>query len=652
MRNTNWVGLGSALVGVLLTGCGTLRSASDATSEDARSWQRIQQNTAAAFVIIDYHPQKSDPTRLDNRTGFDADQRRAMEYVLNKNTTSAVGVIINETGEVFTTERELQYPQNVAKITVTGCDGKVLSAQADRILTKAPGRIVRITEKLPDTWKALKFAEFDPGRITPDTPIYVASLRGGERNRVGISSCDCSLSWNEGKADMALRLSGVEGIGVLCDGQGRPIGVSIAREIELGPTAFAWRGGDILADRGVSVEERTQLEEKLKTSFAESLYEVTLTFRPPPSEDGRGGEGAYYARESPQERLVYGLAFADDKLIVPGTFARDAIEGIDTISVKVGDKSVPARFGGVLRQCNVMVFELQEGKLPRSVPFAAEARVARVEPFWSINVRELAGMEVSIDYGRWIVKEQGFDEKWYPVIDRSIPSGSWLVDRQGRLVGLLGRHRQELDRLQPYLLPEEGRYSGVPASARRGMAINLASLASLASAYAAADTARLFDAAELAPVLAHPAGNYDSHIRHLTKEEQKRRMWLGVEYTRPSKEMVKQMNLRTQTQDGRIGLVINRIYPGSPAAKLGLAEGDILLKMTVPEAPWPIDLISNERTPSYELANYDEEDVPEEFRGSGMRMARGRPWPSRDNYLTLHAGRDRRRDFGQTHLPP
>jgi hypothetical protein len=105
MRNTNWTCLGSALVATLLAGCGTLRTASDAEPQDASPWQQIQQNTAASFVIIDYYPRKSDPTRLDSRDGFDTDQRRVMELILNENTTSAVGVIINDTGEIFTTER-------------------------------------------------------------------------------------------------------------------------------------------------------------------------------------------------------------------------------------------------------------------------------------------------------------------------------------------------------------------------------------------------------------------------------------------------------------------------------------------------------------------------------------------------------------------
>ena len=633
MRTLEHLCVGFAAAIVLLVASGSAVAA----SQDAMPWSQIQQNTAASFVIIDYYPQKSDPSRPDIRSGLDAEQRLAMERILNENTASSVGVIISETGEVFTTERELQYPQTVARITVTGCDGKVLPAKADRLLVKAPGRILRITEKLPEAWKALKFVESDPARLTPETSLYTASLRTDERNRVSIRPCEYGLGWSAPTSGMSLRVTGAEGLAVICDSQGRPIGVTMAREIELGPMAFAWRGKDILADPGVIADDQTQLEEKLKKDFARNIYETTITFRPPPTEEGRsryadsGSYGPYGARESTQERLVYGLGFADDKVLVPGTLAREMIEGIDTISVKVDDKSIPARFGGVLKQCDAMVFELEEGKLPRTVAFAADARLARIEPFWAVSVRDLAGMDVSAECSRWVVKEQGFAEKWYPIPDRSIQSGSWLVDRQGRLVGFFGRSRRELDRLQGYLLSEDdSRYASMAPSVRRGVS-------SASRSYSMAQGLRLFDAADMAPVLADLAGNYDTHIRHLGKEEQKRRMWLGVEYTRPSKEMVKQMNLRQYTQDGRIGLVVNRIYPQSPAARLGLAEGDILLKLAVPEAPWPIDLVSNERS-TYEVPTYDEEDVPEEFKAIGLRAPRSRPWPSRDNYLTRMLG--------------
>jgi len=129
----------------------------------------------------------------------------------------------------------------------------------------------------------------------------------------------------------------------------------------------------------------------------------------------------------------------------------------------------------------------------------------------------------------------------------------------------------------------------------------------------------------------------DPHIRHLDKDEQKRRVWLGVEYTAPEKEMIKQMNLREPTQDGRIGVLVNRVYAGSPAAEMGLVEGDILLKVAVPGMPWPIELGGDDRE-SYGVPEFDEADIPKEFAAMGYQMPRRRPWPSQDNYLNRMLG--------------
>jgi S1-C subfamily serine protease len=101
--------------------------------------------------------------------------------------------------------------------------------------------------------------------------------------------------------------------------------------------------------------------------------------------------------------------------------------------------------------------------------------------------------------------------------------------------------------------------------------------------------------------------------------------------------MIKQMDLREPTQDGRIGVVVNRVYSGSPAAQMGLTEGDILLKITVPGAPWSIELGGDDRE-SYDVPEFDEADIPKEFAAMGYQMPRRRPWPSQDNYLTRLLG--------------
>ena len=155
----------------------------------------------------------------------------------------------------------------------------------------------------------------------------------------------------------------------------------------------------------------------------------------------------------------------------------------------------------------------------------------------------------------------------------------------------------------------------------------------------------------MARMLADLPANYDPHISHLDKDEQKRRVWLGVEYTAPDKEMIKQMDLREPTQDGRIGLMVNRVYPGSPAAQMGLTEGDILLKIAVPGAPWPIELAADERE-NYGVPDFDEADIPKEFAAMGYQMPRRRPWPSQDNYLTRLLGRHRPGHDRQAQLHP
>jgi S1-C subfamily serine protease len=181
----------------------------------------------------------------------------------------------------------------------------------------------------------------------------------------------------------------------------------------------------------------------------------------------------------------------------------------------------------------------------------------------------------------------------------------------------------------------------------------------------AGDT-RAFEATELAKSLAGRPQSCDPHIRHLSKDEQKRRVWLGVEYTAPDKEMVKQLGLRQPTRDGRIGLVVNRVYPGSPAARLGLVEGDVLLSIAVPGAPWPIELASDERG-EFDMPDFQEADVPREFEAMGMGVPRRRPWPSQDNYVNrmladigagatvklcyLHEGQKREQEFAIEQSP-
>jgi len=629
----------SVLLAALVLAAGVAGRALGSAEQDKEvPWEKVYQQTSRSFVIVSYHLKKSDRPGADAGVGYDREYGTVLQHILNKNTIEVVGVIVGDKGEVFTFDRDPIYPETVAKITVKGLDGTVVPARADRMLLKAPGQMLRIEGDLPAGWRALQFAEIKD--VTPQTSLYVAAMKPDKEYHLSVRPCECGVGWTSGASpSRCLSTAAIYCVGVICNADGAPVGVTCRDQIDLGPAGPAWRGKDILADAGLPEEQRKQLEEKLKQEFARNIYEVTIVPRPEPKEEDEydvGGRYASFARRfgggndgGSREILMYALAFAPDKLLIPTALPQEMVAGIDTISVKVDGNSVPARFGGVLQPCGATVIELAEGKLPRAVTIPADGRPVRIEPFWAVFVRELAGMDVQVEHSRWIDEEQGYADLWYPVMERPLLAGSWLLDRNGTLVGFFGDARHEHDRLQRYLLGRQSErypsYAALSARVRRSLGPDWR--------FASRTDTRIFEAAELAKILGNLPENYDPHIRHLSKEEQKRRVWLGVEYTMPDKEMVKQLDLRRPTEDGRIGLVVNRVYAGSPAAKLGLAEGDVLLSIAVPGAPWPIELSPDERE-SFDMPDFEEGDVPEEFKAMGLQMPRRRPWPSQDNYLT------------------
>ena len=196
----------------------------------------------------------------------------------------------------------------------------------------------------------------------------------GKYYHIYVRACEYGLNWDkEMDNGHCIRVPGVYSAGVLCNADGKPVGVTCLDEIDLGPGGPAWRGKDIMADPGMSEEQQIQLEEKIKKEFAKNIYEIRIMPRPEPQEDeemdfgGRRFRGRFAGAQAVEEVLVYGLGVrrqqADDSEAMP----RDMAAGIDTITVKVGDEDLPAHFSGILRDCIATIIELEKGKLPRTV---------------------------------------------------------------------------------------------------------------------------------------------------------------------------------------------------------------------------------------------------------------------------------------------
>jgi len=65
---------------------------------------------------------------------------------------------------------------------------------------------------------------------------------------------------------------------------------------------------------------------------------------------------------------------------------------------------------------------------------------------------------------------------------------------------------------------------------------------------------------------------------------------LGIEYQNMTAELAKSLKLETATRNGREGLLVSYVYPDSTASKLGLKNGDVLLKLIIPGMGKPVRL--------------------------------------------------------------
>ena len=131
---------------------------------------------------------------------------------------------------------------------------------------------------------------------------------------------------------------------------------------------------------------------------------------------------------------------------------------------------------------------------------------------------------------------------------------------------------------------------------------------------------RIFALSEISLALRNPAGTLDPNIRAMTKEQAKRRMWLGIEYVPVNQELAKRVGLEELSKDGTIGFIVSSIYPGSPAQQIGLGLGDVLLRIKDKDRQYPTELRS--------MLAYQDPGASSFGRSGGTMV-----WQSRRNLL-------------------
>lgn len=134
----------------------------------------------------------------------------------------------------------------------------------------------------------------------------------------------------------------------------------------------------------------------------------------------------------------------------------------------------------------------------------------------------------------------------------------------------------------------------------------------------------------IAEAIAGLPGTADPANVPVGENEENRLAWLGVELQPLTRELARANGVSDQTRDGESGALVTYVHPDSPAAKVGISAGAVLLRLRVPGQPLAVDVRLEEdqmRSGPFPWERLDQ--ISEQFFD---RIPT--PWPPAENNFT------------------
>jgi hypothetical protein len=353
------------------------------------------------------------------------------------------------------------------------------------------------------------------------------------------------------------------------------------------------------------------VEEGLLNLGKKHFFKTVLKFRPPSTQQSHYHSSysyGYDANPNQKEKIFYGLATGSHRLFVPHPLPRKMARKIQEIHVKSGDKIFKGEFAGALKKFGGFLVDVPKLKLP-VVPVDNSVEVAsRYQLFYSASIEYRFGRrDIQVDCNRFLSSRREFRARNNPISGGPLIQGEFLFDHRGRLMGVYAQEHQPHEE-QLRIIKKQ--YHGSYLSTLR---------------------CRVFSVKEIGPVFKPSQQDLDPAVVVMTKKQHKRRLWLGIEYDVMNKDLARVMGVQKETKNGKIGLLVSKVYKSSPAATQGLELGDILLFIQEPDEPRLELAFEKSYGSSYNPYSY--------FSISGyesMDYGQRRPplWPPRKNQLT------------------
>jgi len=565
-------------------------------------------------------------------------------YIDQQSSLLTVGLLLDNEGHVLVGDLHLD-DRWIDRIEVVAPDGTVYPARRQKLLGRFEGVLLRLERPLKN-WQAPQFV--DREQIGPDESAYVVSLRQtGKQWWVDITPTGQSHAYAREKeqpsrirtthggpsgpldvAQIYFQMAGAVGRasdarpGLLCDAQGRPIGAATANGL-LDPTQQVedWQRERLLSGPGLTFEQIDALRKRCQQEFGRNVYACKLLYRHE-AEEPAGGDMPFLppslvrqlmgGQGDQKEWETFAVAVGPKRLMVPLPISKEQAARIEEIQLTVAGQVRQAEFVGAYREMGAFLVELKEGTLSSAAQIVGRPRPEPLRLFLTVTPeKKMGATHLRVRPNRWVWQRRGYKDQYYISPSEPVSQGTWILDTDLNVLGVYTRQRIQGEEIKQF------------SSDDMGMVI---------SSLTGEGTAHIFWAADLEPMLQEPVAHFDPQIRHKTEQEAKRLVWLGVESSAVTPELAKQLNIEKETKDGSIGLLVTRVYAGSPAEKMGILNGDVLLRVHTSKRPEPIELKADRESSFYSRFSWMSSmpyEAMEEYGGTTRR------WPVRRNYLTM-----------------
>jgi len=537
-------------------------------------------------------------TPPEERTVLD---RQFDRFVRQRVPIRLAGIRVAPDGTVLVRDPNLPL-RRYATVEIIYGDGTVTPARVSAVLKDHAGILL---EPIDPPGRPLPHVAFEEADIKPGDPLLVAyptfleqilSLRVEKIHATATvieeKGADTTLLWWEDFAHIIpLRGAPRSVAPIILDGGARVLGVALDNALwSTADGADSWIGPKIMSDTRLTPTALGDIGEEVRTRAHRAVKEVEIQFR----KDSRIPQ---QIRTDKGKLYLYGvLVDGNGGILVPTMLGRDAVRQIEQITVREEEKLVAARFEGLYRELGAFLVRAK-GVSGKPVVLFEGATLPRGKIFYTLTVRRRYGRRHDqVEYNRYLDVATGYKEAHYPLPMKPLRVGDLIADEKGRLLGFhASLRREEQDEIR----------------ARTG-----------GDAASRSTQARVYLFSEIADLLKKPAAHFDTAARPMTRKEERAMVWIGVEYQPMNASLARALKAEGPTHGGARGLLVTQVYPSSPAGRLGVKVGHILLTIEVPGTAAEIDLVQpiRRRISRSQLVRR---------RSAGYRL-----WRSRHNYLT------------------